>query len=121
MSQVEDDAAIGMDRRQRLAAAQLLTAVDLPCPVTEWAQLGIEAAKICQPLYVGELVVGKRIDGLRAARALIDEMLAELTRGTECPLSPNGRHQVDTSYESGPYNCFHCEARMERTAGIEPT
>lgn len=30
----------------------------------------------------------------------------------ECPHSPTGRHQVDTSIESGPNNCFHCEAPM---------
>jgi len=30
----------------------------------------------------------------------------------ECALSPNGRHQVDTSMESGPNNCFHCERPM---------
>lgn len=30
----------------------------------------------------------------------------------ECPSSPDGRHQLDTSMESGPRNCFHCEARM---------
>lgn len=30
----------------------------------------------------------------------------------ECPSSPDGKHQVDTSMESGPNNCFHCEAPM---------
>ncbi len=30
----------------------------------------------------------------------------------QCPSSPDGRHQVDTSMESGPYNCFHCERPM---------
>ncbi|WHO40842.1 hypothetical protein PMI04_009740 [Sphingobium sp. AP49] len=34
----------------------------------------------------------------------------------ECPSSPDGRHQVDTSMESGPNNCFHCEASMPRRA-----
>jgi hypothetical protein len=33
-------------------------------------------------------------------------------RGTECPNSPNGRCHVDTSMESGPNNCFHCERAM---------
>lgn len=37
----------------------------------------------------------------------------EPPRGTECDLSPNGRHQVDTSMESGPNNCFHCERPMK--------
>lgn len=30
----------------------------------------------------------------------------------ECASSPDGKHQVDTSMESGPNNCFHCEAPM---------
>lgn len=34
--------------------------------------------------------------------------------GTECPHSPTGYHIVDTSMESGPNNCFHCEAPMPR-------
>lgn len=33
-------------------------------------------------------------------------------RGTECPSSHDGFHHVDTSMESGPNNCFHCEVRM---------
>ena len=32
--------------------------------------------------------------------------------GTECASSPTGLHQVDTSMESGPNNCFHCEKPM---------
>lgn len=32
----------------------------------------------------------------------------------ECPSSPDGRHHVDTSMESGPHNCFHCEQPMPR-------
>jgi hypothetical protein len=31
---------------------------------------------------------------------------------SECPTSPDGRHQVDTSMEEGPNNCFHCSAKM---------
>ena len=33
-------------------------------------------------------------------------------RGTECPSSETGFHIVDTSMESGPNNCFHCERPM---------
>lgn len=33
-------------------------------------------------------------------------------RGTECPSSHDGFHHVDTSMESGPNNCFHCERPM---------
>lgn len=32
--------------------------------------------------------------------------------GTECAHSHDGRHHVDTSMESGPNNCFHCEGKM---------
>ena len=31
---------------------------------------------------------------------------------SDCPCSPNGRHQIDTSMESGPHHCFYCEANM---------
>lgn len=30
----------------------------------------------------------------------------------QCQNSPDGRHQVDTSMEEGPNNCFHCGADM---------
>lgn len=32
--------------------------------------------------------------------------------GPECPTSPTRRHIIDTSMESGPHNCFHCERSM---------
>jgi len=31
----------------------------------------------------------------------------------DCASSPDGKHQVDTSMESGPNNCFHCERPMK--------
>jgi hypothetical protein len=33
-------------------------------------------------------------------------------RGQDCPLSPDGRHQIDTTMESGPSHCFHCGEKM---------
>jgi hypothetical protein len=42
------------------------------------------------------------------------EWAGRAKRSTECTYSPDGRHQVDTSMESGPNNCFHCEAPMGR-------
>lgn len=30
----------------------------------------------------------------------------------ECPNSPSGKHQVDTSMEEGPHHCFHCGVNM---------
>lgn len=45
-------------------------------------------------------------------RALAAAPTIPATGERECPSSPDGRHQVDTSMESGPNNCFHCEAPM---------
>jgi hypothetical protein len=52
-----------------------------------------------------------QIDALDIVSA---EPMPERQDPPECPHSPNGRHQVDTSMESGPNNCFHCEAPMGR-------
>lgn len=40
------------------------------------------------------------------------EVIGKKRRGTECPSSHDGFHHVDTSMESGPNNCFHCEGKM---------
>lgn len=40
------------------------------------------------------------------------DLIANPPQVRECALSPDGRHQVDTSMESGPHNCFHCERPM---------
>lgn len=40
--------------------------------------------------------------------------ISALRDAWRCPHSPNGYHIVDTSMESGPNSCFHCEARMPR-------
>lgn len=67
-------------------------------------------------------VIGDSIDmdwTSRVAARLIVQRLGELgvtithtPRGTDCDNSPNGFHQVDTSMESGPNNCFYCEEPM---------
>lgn len=51
----------------------------------------------------------------RARAFLSGEKAAE-----ECPASPlpSGSHQVDTSMESGPNNCFFCEKPMPSYADI---
>jgi hypothetical protein len=53
------------------------------------------------------------------AQAALDEINAlstsaesENSAPVECALSPFGCHQVDTSMESGPNNCFYCEQPM---------
>ena len=40
------------------------------------------------------------------------QIVAAPKRGTDCPCSHDGFHHVDTSMESGPNNCFHCERKM---------
>lgn len=58
-------------------------------------------------------------DGARAViRCLRGHGLFWPVRGTECPSSHDGRHHVDTSMESGPNNCFHCEADMRTAASL---
>lgn len=39
---------------------------------------------------------------------------ADPSQPPECPHSPNGRHQVDTSMETGSNNCFFCQEPMGR-------
>lgn len=40
------------------------------------------------------------------------QIVAKPKRGTDCANSPTGFHIVDTTMESGPNNCFHCEGKM---------
>lgn len=72
---------IEIDRRQRVVAALMLAAVDLPQPATEWAELMIEASKVCPGLTVDEIPMqGQRNRRLclKRAETLIAEMLEEI-------------------------------------------
>ena len=53
-------------------------------------------------------------DGAEYVLRALEEagIVKTFVRGTECPSSPTGRHIADTSMESGPNNCFHCEGKM---------
>lgn len=53
----------------------------------------------------------RRVVAALGATPTNPERLVE-ARMSDCPSSPDGRHQVDTSMESGPNNCFYCEAPM---------
>jgi hypothetical protein len=69
-----------LDRRQRVAAAALIIAVDFPVPMHEHGELLKLAGKVA-PRNMGaqEAGIGKgRRAGLELARGLIDEMLAEM-------------------------------------------
>ena len=67
-----------VDRRQRLAAAILLSAIDLPAPAATAAKTYMAAAKVCPGVTVADVRLGHRRDGLRRAARLIAELLAEL-------------------------------------------
>lgn len=56
-------------------------------------------------------------DGAKAVVEALerDGILKTFVRGAECLHSPTGNHIVDSSMESGPNNCFHCEAPMDKT------
>ena len=73
--------ALTLDRRQQLAAAQLLMAFDLPAPMAAASRQMIEAARVCPGLTMGELPnlgPGSRRACLAAARDLIDELIDEI-------------------------------------------
>lgn len=68
-----------LDRRQRVAAAILLTAVNLPANMDALGRLALAAADVCPGIDVGEIKFGQGLrTGLLSARALIDEMLTEM-------------------------------------------
>ena len=70
-----------LDRRQRLAAALCLMAIDMPAPAAAWAaQIG-QACQVC-PNLTSDYMYDRRLDALRQARALIDEMIAEMIEET---------------------------------------
>lgn len=56
--------------------------------------------------------LGEDMPTIYAAAAMVPKIPRVLVQGAECPHSPDGRHQVDTSMESGPNNCFHCDKSM---------
>lgn len=78
---VKRDKLLGIDRRQRIAASMLLLGFDLPADAETVSKQMIEAAGVCPGLTMGDVAPmgqGGRRNSLRAARKLIDEMLAEL-------------------------------------------
>lgn len=68
-----------LDRRQRVAAAILMSAVDLPQPLPEFSQLCLKAARLAPGLSVQDAMVGQgRRACLEQARDLINAMLEEI-------------------------------------------
>lgn len=66
-----------LDRRQREAACLLLSAIDLPATACDVARQWQAAARVC-PGATADMLVGGRRDQLQRARALIDQLLAEI-------------------------------------------
>lgn len=72
---------------------------DETCPMCEGKKMG-----------PGEFCIAGCRDGV--VRWTAANVLRNVKPWLECPRSPDGKHQVDTSMESGPNNCFHCEQPM---------
>jgi len=71
-------AGIAMDRRQCLAAAILLSAVDLPQPADKVAQLWLDAARVCPGITTGEVELGAgRLAQLQQVRRLVEAMISD--------------------------------------------
>ena len=66
-----------IDRRQRVAACILLSAIDLPAPARETARAWVAAARVCPRISVEEACLGNRRAGLERVAALVAELLAE--------------------------------------------
>ncbi len=78
---IKQGEAVVIDRRQRLAAAALLLAFDLPQNLRAAGKSMLEAAHICPGMTTGDLeAMGSqgKASHLRAARDLIEEMLREI-------------------------------------------
>lgn len=78
---IEQKDTVIIDRRQRLAAAALLLAFDLPQNLHATSKSMLEAAHVCPGMTTGDLGgMGQqgKASHLRAARDLIDEMLREM-------------------------------------------
>lgn len=72
---------LDIDRRQRLAAALLLMAFDLPQEMRAASLTMLEAARLCPGLTTGEIggMGGhQRVAMLERAKSLIEEMVAEI-------------------------------------------
>jgi hypothetical protein len=70
---------VSSPRRQRIAAACLLSAIELPADASAWAIQLKQAPRVCPNITMDQVAVGSKRDGLLKARVLIDEMLNEQT------------------------------------------
>jgi len=66
-----------LDRRQRLVAVLVMSAVDLPAPAEQVAKLWIEAARLLPGVKSGDIPLGRRVESLTRARDLLDELIKE--------------------------------------------
>lgn len=66
-----------LDRRQRLAAALCLGAIDLPAEASAWARQQIEAASVCPGLTVADVPLNSRREALTKARDILNELISE--------------------------------------------
>jgi len=71
------DERLGIDPRQRIAAVNVLCAIDLPAPLDDWAKHIQEAARLAPGITMDQIQTGTKRAGLERAREIIDELLAE--------------------------------------------
>lgn len=66
-----------IDPRQREAAAYLLSAIDLPAPISVWARQATQAASVCPGFKADQAAINSRRVSLERAQAIITQLLKE--------------------------------------------
>lgn len=73
---------------------------------------GNDISTYCDECHGTGVVPGPNCRETPPVSEVIDPKREAIARVRDCPSSPTGKHIVDTSMESGPNNCFHCERPM---------
>lgn len=66
-----------LDRRQRLAAALSLAAIDLPANAVDAARQLMQAASVCPGVTMDEIPTNSRREALTKARDILNELISE--------------------------------------------
>ena len=66
-----------LDRRQRLAAALCLAAIDLPAEMDAWGRQLKQASSVCPGVTIGEIPTKSRREALTKARDILNELISE--------------------------------------------
>ncbi|MGQ3018759.1 hypothetical protein [Phenylobacterium sp.] len=66
-----------LDRRQRLAAALCLAAIDLPANAVAAGRQLMQAASVCPGVTMDEIPTNSRREALTKARDILNELISE--------------------------------------------